>query len=253
MVGSVVIRRSIGVVMVFLVVVCAASVIHADVSEVFEVEVRLRVDRSLTSRRLTGQLKAEAEAIWGPYGVRLEWSDDGVDPEPAGNGMSVDANLEREFERRLRVTSPAVLGRLAAGADAPSWRSIGVSVDATESVLARRTTGVRAVAGLVPDPDLARALGRVLAHEIGHVLLGPPYHDRAGLMRAAFRADQLGERDRSPFRLTCSGVDRLRGRLRALSKGPQLVHQRSSTRLDPEEFGGARSEPAVGASCISGH
>jgi hypothetical protein len=233
--------------------VCAASAIHADVSEPFEVEVRLRVDRSLTSRRITGQLKAEAEAIWGPYGVRLEWSDDGAAPESAGIGVSIDASLEREFERRLPTASPAVLGRVAATADASTWRSIGVSVDATESVLARRTPGRPVLGGMVPDPELARALGRVLAHEIGHVLLGPPYHDRAGLMRDAFRADQLGELDRRPFRLTCGGVDRLRNRLRALSRNPQRGHQHNSTRLDPEGFRGARSASSVAASCIPGH
>jgi hypothetical protein len=212
--------------------VCAASVIHADVSEPFEVDVRLRVDRSLTSRRLTDQLKTEAEAIWGPYGVRLEWSDDEAALESRGNGVSLDVSLERQFERRLRMKWPAVLGRVALRADASNWLSIDVSVDATESVLARRTTGQPAMAGMVPDPELARALGRVLAHEIGHVLLGPPYHDRAGLMRAAFRTDQLGEPDRTPFRLTCSGVDRLRGRLRVLSSNP--------------------SASSVGASCIPG-
>jgi hypothetical protein len=231
--------------------VCAASAIHADVSELFEVDARLRVDRSLTSRRITGQLKAEAEAIWAPYDVRLEWSDDGTAPESVGNGVSVDVSLEREFERRLRMASPAVLGRVEVRADAPNWRSIGVSVDATESILARRTTRPT-LGGIVADSDLARALGRVLAHEIGHVLLGAPYHDRAGLMRAGFRPDELGEPDRTPFRLTCNGVDRLRGRLRVLSRDPQLVYQHSSPRADPEGLGGARSESSVGASCIPG-
>ena len=224
--------------------VCAASAMHADVSEIFEVDVRLRVDPTLTSRRVTDELKSEAEAIWGPYGVRLAWSDDGAGPESAGNGLSLDASLEREFERRLRMQSPAVLGRVVR-ADASTWRSIGVSFDATESVLAHRPTSRIPMAGIVLDPELARALGRVLAHEIGHVLLGAPSHDRAGLMRAAFRPEQLGEPDRTPFRLTCSAVDRLRGRLRVLSRAPQPVNPHTSARLDPES--------SVGASCIPGY
>ena len=235
----------------FVTALCAFAVtaLQADVSGRLEVNIRLRVDPSLTSRHLTDRLKTETEAIWGPYGVRLEWTDAADAAESAANGVSLDASLERQFESRVRMKRLAVLGRVAVGPDASNWRSIRVSSDATERVLAARTTG-RPASGSVLDHQLARALGRVLAHEIGHVLLGATAHDRAGLMRASFRAEELGEPDRTPFRLTCSGVDRLRGRLRALSRDPQPVHQHRSTRLDPEGFRGARRESSVGAACL---
>ena len=229
---------------------CGASAIHADVSESFEVNIRLRVDPSLTSRRITGRLKTETAAIWGPYGVRLEWTDDPDSAESAANGVSLDASLERQFERRLRMKWPAVLGRVVATPDASNWRSVRVSFDATESVLARGTMDRPAMAGIVLEYELARALGRVLAHEIGHVLLGAPDHDPTGLMRASFRAEDLGKPDRSPFRLTCGSVNRLRGRLRALRGDPQLVHQHNSTTLDLDGVRGPRSESSGGASCI---
>jgi hypothetical protein len=229
---------------------CGAAAIHADVSERFEVDIRLRVDPSIASRRITDRLKTETEAIWGAYGIRFEWTDDAGAPGSAANGVSLHASLERQFERHLRMKWPAVLGRVDLNPDAPTWRPIRVSFDATEHVLALRTTARPAMAGIVLDPELARALGRVLAHEIGHVLLGPPYHHPAGLMRASFRPDELGEPDRTPFRLTCSGVDRLRGRLRALRGDPQLVHQHNFTTLDLKGFPGTRSESSVGASCI---
>jgi hypothetical protein len=84
-------------------------------------------------------------------------------------------------------------------------------------VLALRKISRTSAGWIVPDHDLGRGLGRVLAHEIGHVLLGAPYHDEVGLMRAVFRPDELGELDRAPFRLTCSGVARLRGRIGLLT------------------------------------
>jgi hypothetical protein len=230
---------------------CGASAIHADVSESFEVTIRLRVDRSLTSRRITDRLKTETGAIWEPYGVRLEWTGADVSESPA-NGVSLDATVQRHFERRQRTEWPAVLGLAFVTPDAPTWQPIRVSFDATERLLTDRTTGRVSGAGLVLDRALARALGRVLAHEIGHILLGAPSHDPAGLMRASFRGDELGEPDRTPFRLTCSGVDRLRGRLRALRGDPQPVHQHNSTTLDLEGVRGTRSESSVGASCISG-
>ena len=79
----------------------------------------------------------------------------------------------------------------------------------------------------------ARALGRVLAHEIGHVLLSAPYHDEAGLMRAVFRPDELAGPDRAPFRLTCGGIGRLRSRVRMLT--------------------GIEHEPIDPKTCIPGH
>lgn len=227
---------------------CGAAAIHADVSERFEVDIRLRVDPSLTSRRITDHLKLETEAIWRPYGIQLTWTEAG-DSERAAKSVALDANLERRFERRQHMKWPAVLGSVVVNPDAPTWQPIRVSFDATERVLALRETGLPGMAGIVLDPELARALGRVLAHEIGHVLLGAPYHDRGGLMRASFHAEELGEPDRSPFRLTCGSVGRLRSRLRALTEEPQVFRQHGSTTLDLAGFPGTSESPSD-ASCI---
>jgi hypothetical protein len=225
----------------------AVTAVHADVSERFEVGIRLRVDPLIASRRITGLMKDETDAIWRPYGIQLEWTDAAAS-EPAPNSVSLDAIVERQFERPERMGWPTILGRAFVKSDAPNWGPIRVSFDATELVL--RTTGRATTAGLVLDRELARALGRVLAHEIGHVLLGVRDHDRAGLMRAAFPADQLAEPDRTPFRLTCSGVDRLRSRLRGFADNPQPGLQHNSTTLDLEGFRGTRSESPGGTSCI---
>ena len=221
----------------------------ADVGGRFEVDIRLRVDPSIASRRITDRLKSEVEAIWGPYGIGLEWTD-ADDSESPRNSVSLEASVERQFERRQRTGWPAALGLAAVEPGAPIWRPIRVSVDATERALAGRSMGRYSIPGVVLDPELARALGRVLAHEIGHVLLGPPYHDRAGLMRASFRPDELGEPDRTPFRLTCGEVDRLGSRLRALTGDQALEHHDHSTTLDLEGARGTRRESSVETSCI---
>jgi hypothetical protein len=235
----------------FVAALCACGVtgIHAGVSEPFKVGIRLGVERSVTPRRLIDPLKDETEAIWGTYGIQLEWTE-AASSEPAVNSVSLDAIVERRFEGPERMEWATVLGRAFVKPDAPNWQPIRVSFDAIASMLALRTTGRASMPWLVLDRELARALGRVLAHEIGHVLLAAPYHDRAGLMRAVFRPDELAESDRAPFRLTCGGVGRLRSRLRALT-GDRFVHLHDSTTFNLEGFRGTRSESSRGASCIT--
>jgi hypothetical protein len=196
-------------------VTCALAVgaIHANECEPFVVNVHLQVDRSIRSRVIPADLKNETEALWMPYGVHLEWTD-----SPASGAAPSGLFLEVILERRI-IDEPGlpkwatVLGLASVKRNAPSARPIRVSLDATENVLALRRISRTSSGWIVNDHDLGRALGRVLAHEIGHLLLSAPFHDDVGLMRAMFRPDELAQPDRAPFRLTCSGVARLRGRI----------------------------------------
>lgn len=180
------------------------------------IAIHLSVDRFVESRRITKQVMAEAETIWKQYGIQLEWTE-GELSDPSPRAIALDARIDSEGQGQPpRVSRRPVLGHVLVMPGPAAWRPVHISFDATESVLAHDPTGRSAVGGIVMDRELARALGRVLAHEIGHVLIGPPYHDPAGLMRMGFRADELSGLDLRPFRLTCSTVDRLRSRVRAL-------------------------------------
>jgi hypothetical protein len=132
--------------------------------------------------------------------------------------LSLNAIVERRIEGLKAPQSANVLGQAVVDFDAPTRRPVRVSFEATERALALRRTGGPPII----RSEMARALGRVLAHEIGHVLLGPPYHDQAGLMRTEFRTDELAAQDRAPFRLMCSRIARLRNRLRVLTGAPRL-------------------------------
>ena len=197
--------------------VCAlpAATIQGEDQGGLAIAVRLHVDSSITSHRLAGDLKDEAAMIWRPYGVRLEWTD--TDAPLAAHPLAVKARVERDRARPNPTEWSAVLGRVELNPQTEDWRTIRISFDATERALTQWRTGRSSMnGGVALDRELGRALGRVLAHEIGHVLLGPPHHDRTGLMRAVLPANELSERDRRPFRLDASGVDRLRARVRAL-------------------------------------
>ncbi len=214
-----------------LAAVCASAAIGVGAQECdrpFAVGLRLHVDRAITPRRFRGALKDafedEAARIWEPYGVELEWSDDPAGAD-GGNGFGLDVRLQPRIEQPRRAPWAVVLGSATVQLDAPTRRPIFVSVDETESMLALGAINRTGYARNVRDVQLARGLGRVLAHEIGHVLLGAPRHTESGLMRASFRPDELGQPDRTPFRLTPTDVARLQGRLQVLTADQRFARR----------------------------
>ena len=70
--------------------------------------------------------------------------------------------------------------------------------------------------------DLGRALGRVLAHEIGHVVLAAAKHQSRGLMRASFVAEDLIRPQRWSYTLSEAEVARLRERELVLNNQANL-------------------------------
>jgi hypothetical protein len=65
------------------------------------------------------------------------------------------------------------------------------------------------------DEVVARALGRALAHEIGHYLLRSPHHASSGLMQARHKGSALGSPNNRAFVLTRTDRDQLRVALAA--------------------------------------
>jgi hypothetical protein len=194
---------------------CASARVRADESGFFQVQVRLRVDRFVSSTSILAILKAETESIWRPYGVHVEWVDALVGEVPA-EGFSVEAVIDRRGDLPAADPDRAVLGRAFVPKDATGAGPIRVSFDATERMLLRRSSS----GPFVGERDMGRALGRVLAHEIGHVLLAVRQHDRAGLMRAVFTPVDLGSPNRESFRLTNNDLGRLRSRIEVITAVP---------------------------------
>jgi len=193
---------------------CGLSVsghINAPAGALFDVRVDLRIDRSVDSRISLADLEEEAESIWRPYGVRLLWADD------ATERFTVTAILAgARTERSPAPEGPLILGRAFVDPSRAPTKPIRVSVAAAEETLALRRNAWTSFAARVHERELARTLGRVLAHEIGHVLLAVRSHEETGLMRAVFRPEELAKPDRSPFQLTTNARGRLRSRIERL-------------------------------------
>jgi hypothetical protein len=176
-----------------------------------------------TAFRHAPAMVAEADAIWRAYGVRVV-----LLPARAREIAPCDVRLTLQFESaQAAATGRANRMRLGSiwfhDGGIPS-QTIAMDADAIATrVLEGEMSGrpldkwPPALAALMT----ARALGRVLAHEIGHYLLAFPAHSRVGLMRASFDGRQLGGWDRREFQLETSALPRLRARVARLVSFPE--------------------------------
>jgi hypothetical protein len=157
----------------------------------------------------------EASAIWKLGGVTLEWH---TTLEPAGSGGS-----------DVDVTFDDAPGRVA-GQDVPlGWVTLDPSGVPEGTIFLSRKNALRLVDTIddyrerpvkFKERLIARALGRALAHELGHYLTGSKEHTVSGLMKGRRLADEF-------FSPACVGFDvnrderRLAARMLALAAAGQ--------------------------------
>jgi hypothetical protein len=176
-----------------------------------------------TSVRHTPGMITEADAIWRAYGVRVV-----LLPARARETAPCDVRLTLRFESArapaLGSVGSARLGSIWFHDGGTPSQTIAIDADAIAARVLDR--GMRARPLDTWPPPLAalmtaRALGRVLAHELGHYLLAFPAHSRVGLMRASFDGRELAGWDRGAFRLEASALPRLRARVARLASFPE--------------------------------
>jgi len=188
--------------------------------------VYLGVDISALAAMPPRQIQAmarEATAIWEPYGVALAWvrSDENVLGLPGCHDV---LTISRDDAPEQLATPSSGNRRLGAvlfleGSDTAE-DTVTLSIDAIHRTVDDARWANRRVADWpagVRDELLGRALGRVVAHEIGHYLLVWRAHTPDGLMRAAFPGEVLIQLERRPFALSDRLVPRLRARLARLA------------------------------------
>jgi hypothetical protein len=139
----------------------------------------------------------EANAIWAPSGIVLDWHRITSEKAAARCRMTVQiVDDDREDFPHQR----GALGSIPFTADGPT-AFIRLSRANAESVI--RGTPAAIDATIAPNETLlGRALGRALSHELGHYLLRSKGHTRHGLMRATWPSGELLSIDRHGFELT---------------------------------------------------
>jgi hypothetical protein len=178
------------------------------------------------SPTLVAQVLAETEAVWRAAGLTLVWRRSSgatprarvIEPAPCETAtLRVVIGNERGPEADARRDNATALGWIMFDDPTTPEPEIYVSY---ENVLAYMT-GATAVVGLIDrmtiaqrEMLLARAMGRALAHEIGHYLLASKVHTARGLMQAAHTAYDFFGTDRRTFALDAAQRQAVAARLR---------------------------------------
>jgi hypothetical protein len=142
----------------------------------------------------------EARDIWAAGGLRLVWLERGGIVSPA-DGRTVSILVRDDLVRHSRPSAPP----RSPAAQPLAWTLfaegvpidlIEVSLSAVTSLVMKSSYAGRRVVDLpsqLREHIVGRALGRVIAHEIGH-WFGGPSHTSEGLMMPGVSGDALVDR-----------------------------------------------------------
>jgi hypothetical protein len=158
---------------------------------------------------LLARICAEAGAIWRQAGVTFAWrrtprsaaGAGGVETGPVvGDVLRLTIGSDRGVGRDGRLPLGWIVFDPATGPQQDIYLSHANALTMLEDA-----RGVVGVVDQMPiaqrETLLARALGRALAHELGHYLLASKAHTAAGLMKASLTAVELFSPDAGAMRI----------------------------------------------------
>ena len=157
------------------------------------------------SDRSVEQMKRETEGIFKTAGLHLEWR------TRADAGRGPYENLVVVHFKGKCVLEPVPILYDERGPYAFTYNSDGAVLPFSEVECDHVTASVQSAMGVDdharPDYVMGRALGRVVAHELVHILTKSGTHARDGVAQTALSGrDLIGP----PIRLTREDMDKLR-------------------------------------------
>ena len=175
------------------------------------VHLRLDQDGGVSVSQLRTAID-EVRRIWSAAGLRITFARY-ADPVPVGEGV-ISVRIVREEWQRGETP---ILGRTFHDRHKQST-SIFISASGLQKFLGQaqfRGRSLRQLPSALVGELEARALGRVLAHELGHCLLRDGDHSQRGLMRPSYTPDDLVSAHVQPFSL---GLDERLALQRAVAR-----------------------------------
>ena len=139
------------------------------------------------SPSLVRRMTDEADAVWGPSGITFVW--ERAERGRLANPLQIVVNDDRGLP-----ASSTPLGWILFGNGGVPQHLIHVSYANAVALLEDSAGIVGSVHRMTVserETYLGRAMGRALAHEVGHYLLASKTHSPRGLMRATLTAMQL--------------------------------------------------------------
>jgi hypothetical protein len=154
-------------------------------------------------------LIGEVTRIWAPYGITFCWDLDGESCR--GVEVRLRVLLADDPSPPPRVASRSRLGWIRFRHNEPG-SDIGLSAEGARRLVSRARIGDRPLGDWSPSliDGVPRALGRALAHEIGHFVLRDRAHTNRGLMASRFTPYELAFAPPAAFRLPPSASARVR-------------------------------------------
>jgi hypothetical protein len=151
------------------------------------------------SERLVTMILAETDAIWRPAGLTFAWQRGVSSATPTMLRVTIDD------QQRPPTRGDLALGWIVFNDGSSPEPSIHLSYASAFEYM----TKARGVVGFVErmpvlerDTYMARALGRALAHELGHYLLASKTHTSDGLMSTRRSATELFGSSRHRFAIS---------------------------------------------------
>ena len=154
----------------------------------------------------------EVERVWAPYGVTICWAEgpNGCEGMEARVHVLIAEDLPGSVARE--TAGQPVVGRITFDGSGPG-SDIVLSLTGARNLVVRATLGGRPLADwplAIVEHFIPRVMGRALAHEIGHYVLGTRDHAVRGLMSASFNPNDVTLGSRSRFDLPRSEGARMR-------------------------------------------
>jgi hypothetical protein len=129
--------------------------------------------------------RLSATIIFKRAGISLHWIDCWVPQSNSGAACTQPLGDRGDLMLRLMDIAPQTTGRIVplgtSMLDLEQRAGVLMTIDAVP---------IRAIAEKT-STDVSTLLGRAIAHEIGHLLLGSPEHTKTGLMRAFWSQEEL--------------------------------------------------------------
>ena len=156
--------------------------------------------------------KREATWIFRRAGIGLDWQDCALTADELIENPACEA-VKGPTVVSLRILPRTMAARLHAGTTAfgITFYPEGDGFPATTNVFYERVTLLAAL-GVSYE---AVTLGHVMAHELGHVLLGSGSHSRAGIMHVPWQAKDLRAAALSQFSFSAREAKQMRKQVRA--------------------------------------